>query len=57
MSKTDGGCSWTGIDVGAPCGNMVINMGADTTEISVISLGGIVRSRLVKQEAVRSTSG
>lgn len=38
-----------GIDVGAPCGNMVINMGADTTEISVISLGGIVRSRLVKQ--------
>ena len=28
---------------------MVINMGADTTEISVISLGGIVRSRLVKQ--------
>ena len=37
----------SGIDVDAPCGNMVIDIGASTTEISVISLGGIVTSRLL----------
>lgn len=37
-----------GIDVDGPKGNMVVNFGADTTEISVLSLGGIVISKLVQ---------
>ncbi len=37
-----------GIDVNSPKGNMVVDIGADTTEISIISLGGIVLSKLVK---------
>lgn len=37
-----------GIKVKEPRGNMVVNFGADTCEISVISLGGIVGSRLLK---------
>lgn len=37
----------SGIEVNAPCGNMIIDIGAGTTEISVISLGGIVTSRLL----------
>lgn len=37
-----------GIDVDSPKGNLIINIGADTTEISVISLGGIVLSKLIK---------
>lgn len=36
-----------GIDVNQPTGVMVVNMGADTTEISVISLGGLVLSDLM----------
>lgn len=37
-----------GIDVDSPNGNLIVNIGADTTEISVISLGGIVLSKLIK---------
>ncbi len=37
-----------GIEVESPKGNLIINIGADTTEISVISLGGIVLSKLIK---------
>ena len=37
----------SGIVVDAPCGNMIIDIGASTTEVSVISLGGIVTSRLL----------
>lgn len=37
-----------GIDVESPKGNLIVNIGADTTEISVISLGGIVLSKLIK---------
>lgn len=37
-----------GIEVDSPKGNMVVNFGADTTEISVLSLGGIVISHLVQ---------
>lgn len=37
----------SGIDVDAPCGNMIIDIGASTTEIAVISLGGIVESKLL----------
>lgn len=35
-----------GLDVTQPTGIMVVDMGADTTEISVISLGGLVLSHL-----------
>lgn len=38
-----------GLDVNHAQGIMVIDIGADTTEISVLSLGGIVLSRLIKQ--------
>ena len=38
----------TGIDVTNAKGVMIINMGADTTEVSVLSLGGIVLSKGVK---------
>lgn len=37
-----------GIDMTSSRGNMMINIGADTTEISVISHGGIVVSRIIK---------
>ena len=37
-----------GISVNSPKGNMIVNFGADTTEITVLSLGGIVISRLVQ---------
>ncbi|MCI8372311.1 MAG: rod shape-determining protein [Lachnospiraceae bacterium] len=37
-----------GLDVNHAQGIMVINIGADTTEISVLSLGGIVLSKLIK---------
>ena len=36
-----------GLDVTEPTGIMVVDMGADTTEISVISLGGLVLSNLM----------
>lgn len=36
-----------GLDVSEPTGVMVVNLGADTTEISVISLGGLVLSQLL----------
>lgn len=37
-----------GIEVTAAKGVMIVNIGADTTEISVLSLGGIVLSKSVK---------
>lgn len=37
-----------GIDIESPKGNMIVNIGADTTEITVTSLGGIVISRIIK---------
>ena len=37
-----------GIDMTSARGNMIVNIGADTTEVSVISLGGIVVSRIIK---------
>ncbi len=36
-----------GVDVRQPTGVMIVNMGADTTEISVISMGGLVLSDLL----------
>ena len=37
-----------GIDISSPKGNFLVNIGADTTDISVISLGSIVLNRTVK---------
>ncbi len=37
-----------GIDVEAPDGNMVVDIGGGTTEIAVISLGGIVVNRSIR---------
>ena len=37
-----------GLDVMDAIGRLIVNIGADTTEISLISLGGIVQSRLLK---------
>ncbi len=36
-----------GLDVNQPTGSMIVDIGADTTEISVISLGGLVLSDLL----------
>lgn len=37
-----------GVDLNHAQGVMIVNIGADTTEISVISLGGVVLSKLIK---------
>ena len=37
-----------GLNVTDATGRLIVNIGADTTEISLISLGGIVQSRLLK---------
>lgn len=37
-----------GIDVNAPEGNMIVDIGGGTTEIAVISLGGIVSNNSIK---------
>ena len=38
-----------GIDVNAPEGNMIVDIGGGTTEIAVISLGGIVSNNSIKR--------
>jgi len=37
-----------GLPVGEPIGNMVVDIGGGTTEVAVISLGGIVTSRSIR---------
>lgn len=37
-----------GIDISRPCGNMIVDIGGGTSDIAVISLGGIVVSTSVK---------
>ena len=37
-----------GIDVNAPEGHMIVDIGGGTTEIAVISLGGIVSNNSIK---------
>ena len=37
-----------GIDVLAPQGNMIVDIGGGTTEIAVISLGGIVSNKSIQ---------
>ncbi len=38
----------TGLPVGEPSGSMVVDIGGGTTEVAVISLGGIVESRSIR---------
>jgi rod shape-determining protein MreB len=37
-----------GIDISKPCGNMIVDIGGGTTDVAVISLGGIVVSNSIK---------
>ena len=37
-----------GIDIGKPCGNMIVDIGGGTADIAVISLGGTVVSASIK---------
>jgi len=37
-----------GLDIEQPCGTLVVDIGGGTTDIAVISLGGIVTSRSIK---------
>ncbi len=37
-----------GVDITKPCGNMVVDIGGGTSDIAVISLGGVVASASVK---------
>ena len=37
-----------GIDISQPCGSMVVDIGGGTSDIAVISLGGIVQSESIK---------
>ena len=45
-----------GIDVNAPEGNMIVDIGGGTTEIAVISLGGIVSNSSIKMAGDDFTS-
>ena len=37
-----------GIDISRPCGNMIVDIGGGTTDVAVISLGGVVVSESIK---------
>lgn len=37
-----------GIDIGKPCGNMIVDIGGGTADIAVISLGGAVVHTSIK---------
>ena len=37
-----------GIDIARPCGNMIVDIGGGSTEIAVISLGGIVANNSIR---------
>lgn len=47
VSKPIADAIGVGLDVNTAQGIMVVNVGADTTEISILSLGGIVLSKLI----------
>ena len=36
------------VDIGGPCGNMIVDIGGGTTEVAIISLGGIVTSKSLR---------
>ena len=44
-----------GLPVSEPTGNMVVDIGGGTTEVAVISLGGIVTNTSIRSPATRST--
>lgn len=48
VEKSVAGAVGAGVDVIEPKGTMVVDIGADTTEISILSLGGIVTSTVLK---------
>ena len=37
-----------GIDISKPCGNMIVDIGGGTTDIAILSLGGIVESASIR---------
>ena len=37
-----------GIDISKPCGNMIVDIGGGTSEVAVISMGGIVNSKSLR---------
>lgn len=45
-----------GLPIGDPAGNMIIDVGGGTTDIAVISLGGVVHSRNIKIAGDRFSS-
>lgn len=45
-----------GLDVMEPAGNMIVDIGGGTTEIAVISLGGIVNNKSIKVAGDELTS-
>ena len=44
-----------GLPVAEPTGNMIVDIGGGTTEVAVISLGGIVVSQSLRAAATRWT--
>lgn len=48
VEKSVAGAIGAGVDVLEPKGTMIVDVGADTTEISILSLGGIVTSTILK---------
>ena len=42
-----------GIDISRPCGNMIVDIGGGTTDIAVISLGGVVIRKSIKSAGDR----
>ncbi|SEP88692.1 rod shape-determining protein MreB [Lachnospiraceae bacterium RM5] len=48
VEKPIGAAIGLGIDVSRRAGNMIIDIGADTTEISIVAMNGIVMSKLLR---------
>ncbi len=48
IEKPVAGAVGAGVDILEPKGTMIVDVGADTTEISILSLGGIVTSTVLK---------
>ena len=41
-----------GLPVGEPTGSMIVDIGGGTTEVAIISLGGIVTSKSLKLQVM-----
>ena len=48
VEKSVADAVYCGVDIASPRGNIIVNIGADTTDISVVSLGGIVLCNTIK---------